>query len=57
MLAVILMARLEATARVQEQTASLSSSRFVPVTLSNQSYSKTTQLVLPTDLRGLEPVS
>ena len=57
MLAVIFMARLEATARVQEQTASLTSSRFVPFTLSKQSYSKTRRLVLPTDLRELEPVS
>ena len=51
------MFRLEAAARLQEQAASLSSGRFVPFTLSNQSYSKTRQLVLPTDLRGLEPVS
>ena len=36
MLAEIFMVRLEAAARLQEQTASLSSSRFVPFTLSNQ---------------------
>ena len=43
MLAVIFMVRLEATARLQEQTASLSSGRFVPLTLSNQSYSRKTR--------------
>jgi hypothetical protein len=36
MLAEIFMVRLEAAARLQEQAASLSSSRFVPFTLSNQ---------------------
>jgi hypothetical protein len=36
MLAEIFMVRLEAAAGLQEQTASLSSSRFVPFTLSNQ---------------------
>ena len=57
MLAEILMVRLEAAARLQEQAASLSSGRFVPFTQSNQSYSTTRRLVLPTDLRGLKPVS
>jgi len=54
MLAEIFMVRLEAAARLPEQAASLSSSRFVPSTLrSNQPYSKTRRL---TDLIGLEPV-
>jgi hypothetical protein len=57
MLAEIFMVRLEAAAWLQEQAASLSSGRFVPFTQSNQSYSTTRRLVLPTDLRGLEPVS
>ena len=57
MLAEIFMVRLEAAAWLQEQAASLSSGRFVPFTQSNQSYSTTRRLVLPTDLRGLKPVS
>ena len=36
MLAEIFLVRLEAAARLQEQTASLSNSRFVPFTRSNQ---------------------
>ena len=52
MLAEIFIVRLEAAARLQEQTASLSSSPFVPFTPSNQfvlnSYSKTGRLVLLT---------
>ncbi len=59
MLAEIFVVRLEAAARLQEQTASLSSSRFVPFTRSNQFLfkDKTARLAdRPQETRN-EPVS
>ena len=47
MLAEIFMVRLEAAARLQEQTATLSGSPFVPFTPNNQFLFKTGRLVLP----------
>ena len=51
MLAETFMVRLEAAARLQEQTATLSGSPFVPFTPNNQFLCKTGRLVLPTDPR------
>jgi hypothetical protein len=59
MLAEIFMVRLEAAARLQEQAASLSSSRFVPLTLSNQFLfkDKTAGLAKRPQGSGNDPVS
>ena len=55
MLAEIFMVRLEAAARLQEQTASLSSSSVRPVhSRAISSYSKTGRLILPTAIGRLE---
>ena len=59
MLAEIFIVRLEAAARLQEQAASLSSSRLVPFTLSNQFLfkDKTTSPADRPQRTGNEPVS